>query len=90
MGVLKTLDFLFEIKKVPKKHGRKAIEYYRDVLSGIDKRLLKNLNSAYHVLHLEGYYEGETGIKVIEARFDYATSIISALKPFSKNGKGIK
>jgi hypothetical protein len=86
IGVLKALDFLFDIKNVPKKRGRKAIEYYRTVLSGIDRKLLLNLNSAYNVLHLQGYYEGEKGIKVIEAGFDYAISIIDALKPYSKNG----
>ena len=86
IGVLKALDSLFEIKKIPKKRGRKAIEYYRTVLGSIDKKLLQNLNSAYNVLHLQGYYEGEKGIKVIEAGFDYGISIISALKPYSKNG----
>ena len=86
-GVLKSLDLLFQIKNIPKKRGRKSIDYYRDVLTVLDKKLLKNLNTAYHVLHLEGYYEGETGIKVIEAGIDYATSIILALKPYSKNGK---
>jgi hypothetical protein len=85
-GTLKALDFLFDIRNVEKKRGRKSIEYYRTVLNTIDKKLLKNLNSAYHVLHLEGYYEGETGIKVIEAGFDYAKSIIKALKPYSNNG----
>jgi hypothetical protein len=86
IGVLKALDFLFDIKKVPKKRGRKAIEYYRTVLTEIDKKLLLNLNSAYNVLHLQGYYEGEKGVKVIEAGFEYAISIIDALKPYSKNG----
>jgi hypothetical protein len=84
-GVLKALDFLFEIKKVPKRKGRKSIEYYQSELSKIDKRLLNNLNSSYRVLHLEGYYEGEKGIKVIEAGFEYATSIIESLLPYSKN-----
>ena len=38
IGMLKALDFLFDIKKVPKKRCRKAIEYYREVLSGLDKK----------------------------------------------------
>jgi hypothetical protein len=29
LGMLKALDFLFDIKKVPKRRGRKAIEYYQ-------------------------------------------------------------
>ena len=85
-GTLKALDFLFDIKKVPKKPGRKSIEYYRSVLSGMDKKLLNNLNSAYHILHLEGYYEGELGVKNIEAGFDCASYIVNTLKPYSTNG----
>jgi hypothetical protein len=84
-GVLKALDFLFDIKQVPKKKGRKSIEYYKGIVSGLDKSFLRNLNSAYHILLLEGYYEGETGIKNIEAGFDYVIDIIEALKPYSKN-----
>jgi hypothetical protein len=86
VGMLKALDYLFDIKKVPKKRGRKSIDYYRDNLSKIDKKLLTNLNSGYDLLHLSGYYEGLTNIKAIEAGFDDAIAIISALKPYSKNG----
>jgi hypothetical protein len=86
LGVLKALDSLFDIKAVPKKKGRKSIEYYQSNLTNIDKKLLNNLNNAYHVLHLDGYYEGINGVKIIEGGFDYAISIIEALKPYSKNG----
>jgi hypothetical protein len=85
-GALLALDKLFEIKKVPLRRRRKSIEYYQKSLSQIDKRLLKHLNSAYHLLHLDGYYDGETDIKAIEAGFDNAISIIAALKPYSNNG----
>ena len=87
-GILVALDGLFDIKKVPKRRGRKAIEYYQDNLSKIDKRLLNYLNSAYNVLHLEGYYSGEKKINVIKEGFDSAVNIINALKPYSKNGNG--
>ena len=89
-GMLKALDFLFEIRKVPKQRGRKSIEYYRTVLGGMDKKLLNHLNSAYHVLHLDGYYDGEKKIKVIEEGFDDAQSIIDVLKFYSKNGIATK
>jgi len=69
----------------PKKRGRKSIDYYKTILSGIDKNLLYNLNSAYNVLHLIGYDDGETKIKVIEEGLDSAISIIEALKPYSKS-----
>ena len=89
-GMLVALDILFNIKKVPKKRGRKSIEYYQIILSKMDKRLLNHLNSAYQVLHLAGYYEGEKKVQVIEAGLDSAISIINALKPYSKNGSKVK
>ncbi|MBM2813432.1 MAG: hypothetical protein HW421_194 [Ignavibacteria bacterium] len=86
LGILKALDFLFDIKQIPKKRGKKSIEYYQGNLSNLDKKLLNYLNSAYNVLHLEGYYRGENNVKVIEAGFDNALGVISALKPYSNNG----
>lgn len=88
-GVLIALDYLFDIKKMPKRRGRKAIDYYQNNLSKLDKKLLNNLNSAYHVLHLEGYYEGEKYIKIIESGFENALVIIAAIKPYSKNGDDV-
>ena len=85
-GTLKALDFLFEIKNVQKKRGRKSIEYYRTVLATMDKKLLNHLNSAYNVLHLDGYYDGIKNSKIIEEGFNEALTIISALKPYSNNG----
>ena len=87
IGMLKALDFLFDIKGVPKKKGRKSIEYYQSVLSKIDKRLLNYLNSGYTILHLDGYYGGHKKIDVIESGIYDATAIISALKPYSNIGK---
>ena len=86
IGVLKALNKLFDIKHVPKKKGRKSIEYYQDRLSQMDKKLLNYLNNAYHSLHISGYYDGVTEIKVIEAGLENAILIINALKPYSKNG----
>ncbi|MBM2816614.1 MAG: hypothetical protein HW421_3376 [Ignavibacteria bacterium] len=86
LGILKALDILFDIKQVQKKRGKKSIEYYQSNLSNLDKKLLNNLNSAYNVLNLEGYYRGEKSIKVIEDGFDSAVSIINSLKPYSNNG----
>lgn len=85
-GLLKGMDYFFDLKGVPKRKGRKTIEYYKENLSKIDKKLLNYLNSSYNVLHLFGYYDGEKSTKVIEDGFDSAISIISALKPYSKNG----
>ena len=87
IGMLKALDFLFDIKKVPKRRGRKSIDFYREILSNMDKKLLNHLNGGYYILHLNGYYEVLTDAKAIEAGFDNAIAIIDALKPYSKNGK---
>jgi len=85
IGMIKALDFLFDIKGVQKKRGRKSIEYYLVELSKLDRKLLSYLNNGYKLLHLQGYYEGITDVKAIEAGFDNAISIILALKPYSKN-----
>ena len=85
-GILVALDYLFDIKQIPKRKGRKAIEYYQHTLTNIDKKLLSHLNNAYTVLHLDGYYGGITSVKTIESGFDNAIAIINALKPYSKNG----
>jgi hypothetical protein len=86
IGMLKALDFLFDIKGVPKKKGRKSIEYYQGILSKLDKKLLNHLNSGYTILHLDGYYGGYKKISGIESGFDDAMSIIATLKPYSNNG----
>ena len=88
-GVLKALDYLFEFKNVEKQRGRKSIEYYQKNLARINKKLLNELNNAYTILHLDGYYGGINGVKVIESGFDYAIAIINALKPYSNNGDSV-
>ncbi len=88
-GTLIALDCLFDVKNMPKRRGRKSIDYYQDNLGKIDKKLLKHLNTAYRVLHLEGYYEGETSISVINSGFEHAISIIDSIKQYCKNGNGI-
>ena len=85
-GMLKALDFYFNFKGVPKRKGRKSIQYYQSELSKLDKKLLNHLNNAYYVLHLDGYYSGVKRIDTIDTGFDDALSIIAALKPLSKNG----
>ncbi len=87
VGMLKALDFLFESKKVPKRRGRKSIEYYQNNLAKTDKKLLNHLNNAYTVLHLDGYYGGINNIRIIKEGFESAILIIEAIKPFSFNEK---
>ena len=88
-GTLVALDCLFDVKNIPKRRGRKSIDYYKEHLGKIDKKLLKELNSVYNILHLNGYYEGETKISAIESGFDSTISIIDSIKQYCKNGNGI-
>jgi hypothetical protein len=83
--MLIALDFLFEINGIPKKKGRKSIEYYQNGLANLDKKLLNHLNSAYNVLHLDGYYDCLKNNKIIEEGFKNALTIINSLKPYSRN-----
>ena len=82
-GILYALDAWFVLKGIqkPSKKQRKSIEYYYENIAKIDKKLLATMNSAYNVLHLAGYYDGETNVKVISAGFEVAYRIIEKIKP---------
>jgi len=80
-GVLKALDGYFILKEVPKKKGRKDIDYYLMNITKIDKKLLDYLNNAYKTLHLAGYYDGNLDSKVILSGFELAYEIIDKIKP---------
>jgi hypothetical protein len=83
LGVLRALDAWLTLKGVqlPDKKKRKTIEFYEYTVAKIDKKMLSRLKSAYNVLHLEGYYRGETSIRVIGGGFDAACYIIDKIKP---------
>jgi prefoldin subunit 5 len=82
-GVLIALDAWFALKELPKlsKKQRKSIEYYMKSIATIDKKMVAYLGTAYHILHLDGYYDGETSVKAIEVGFDAAYEIIEKIKP---------
>jgi len=80
-GILKALDGYFILKSIKLPKGKKSIGYYRTNVAKIDSNLLNYLNNAYEVLHISGYYEGVTGVKVIQSGFEYAYEIISKIKP---------
>lgn len=59
-GVLLMLDAYIEIKGEQNQlKERKSIDYYRANIVGRDNKLLNYVNSAYNILHLNGYYDGE-------------------------------
>ena len=80
-ALLKALDGYFLLKdvKVPKK--RRSIEFYRSTTSKIDKKLLGYLNSAYNILHLDGYYDGILSVDAINTGLKLASTIINKINP---------
>jgi len=86
-GVLLALDAWFVLKGIPKpsKKQRKSIEYYMSNVAQIDKKLVASLHAVYNVLHLAGYYDGVTNVKVIAGGFEDAYEIIEKIKPEENN-----
>jgi hypothetical protein len=82
---LKALDAWFVLKEMPKptKRKQKSIEYYMSNIAQIDKKMLARMDTAYTILHLDGYYRGITNVKVITTGFELAYGIISKIKPES-------
>jgi hypothetical protein len=82
-AVLKALEGYFILKQVkPQKKGsRKDRQYYEKAITEIDKKLLKYFETAYNVLHLNGYYEGETNVSIIQDGIKVAYEIIEKIKP---------
>jgi len=80
-GVLKALDGYLILKGIEKKKGRKDIEFYQEAVALTDRKLLNYINSAYKILHLNGYYDGVKDARVIAEGFNLAYSIIERIKP---------
>jgi hypothetical protein len=83
LGVLVALDEFFELRGVPlppkKKH--KNIEYYTYNAAKLDGKLSKELNAAYSLLHIDGYYKGVCQVDAIRGGFNAAYEIIARVKP---------
>ena len=82
-GVLIALDCFFILKGVHKRASktRKSIEYYQKNLGMQDRKMLDNLNIAYKILHLSGYYDGIEDAIVVKRGFDLANILIEKIKP---------
>ncbi len=82
-GVLKALDCFLILKEIPtvKKGSRKDKQYYEKALAQLDNKLLKYYGTVYKVLHLDGYYDGETNVSIIQGGFKVAYTIIEKIKP---------
>ena len=83
-GVLLAADTYLEMKgkSIEKKKGaRVSVDDYRSRFAKLDKSFLRTFNTAYEILHLVGYYEGESNYSVIKAGIDSAIDIINYIKP---------
>ncbi|MDX2195223.1 MAG: DUF5618 family protein [Cytophagales bacterium] len=58
-GVLEALDMI-----LPRKKGRKSVEWYQENLSKIDKKMLHYFNNVYQQLHLVMGYDGIGDIRI--------------------------
>jgi len=72
-GVLVALDGLFGKKG----KGRKDVDWYKERLSTMDKKLLYSFVAAYDTLHLSMSYDGNPLAEVAKAGLDTAESIIA-------------
>ena len=83
-GLLVAMDGFLILKGVHKATSvkqRKSIEHYQKNIAKIDRKMLGNLNSAYEILHILGYYDGITSVKVVKEGFDEAYWLIEKIKP---------
>ena len=72
-GVLIALDELLGAKR----RGRKSVEWYKEELSKIDKKILNSFNIAYEALHLVMGYDGVLSAKIAAVGLEEAETIIN-------------
>jgi Domain of unknown function (DUF5618) len=58
----------------------------KNVLPSWTKKMLNEFNTAYNVLHLDGYYDGISKFTVIQGGMDSAIQIVNKIKPFGYDG----
>ena len=72
-GVLVALDGMLGLKK----KGRKSVEWYKEELSKIDKKILNSFSIAYEALHLVMGYDGVLSAKIAAVGLEEAEIIIN-------------
>ena len=72
-GVLVALDGFFGLKK----KGRKSVEWYKEELGKVDKKISFAFSTAYTVLHLDMGYDGLLSVKIANIGFEEAEVIIN-------------
>ena len=71
-GVLVALDGLLGVKK----KGRKSVDWYKEELSKLDKKILYTFSSAYETLHLLMGYDGSPNAIIANEGLKEAEAII--------------
>jgi len=59
------------------KKGRKSVDWYKEELSGLDKKMLSTFIVAYDTLHLAMSYDGNLSAAVSREGLDLAERIIN-------------
>lgn len=72
VGVLEALDVVFGNKK----KGRKSVDWYKEELANIDRKVLSNFLIAYDTLHLAMSYDGNLSAAISKEGLDIAEKII--------------
>lgn len=72
VGVLEALDVVFGNKK----KGRKSVDWYKEELAGIDRKMLTLFSTAYDTLHLAMSYDGNLSANISREGLDIAEKII--------------
>lgn len=72
-GVLVALDIILGNKK----KGRKSVEWYKEELAKMDKKILSAFLAAYDTLHLAMSYDGNLSAEVAVAGLKDAEKIIA-------------
>ena len=80
-GVLIALDTYLALKGIYANKRRKSIEFYEEQIGKMDRKLLKEVNNMYQILHLSGYYDGTQDVFIVKRGFDIAYQIINTIKP---------
>ena len=75
LAVLLALDAVFHVKS-KKTDGRVDVTDYRTAVAQRDRKLLKTVNEAYNILHLDMTYDGIAAKDVCDAGFRLANDII--------------
>jgi len=83
-GVLLALNSYLEIKGKPilkKKKSQINVKDYQMALAQVDTKILNEFTTAYRILHIDGYYQGENNYAIIKAGMDSAAQIINKIRP---------